>query len=239
MEPQRKRLNLVIAVVAVALVIIIPSTYSYYISTHKPPVITTNNNSASDTMMFSFHYHNISQDSATFNSYNATSTLNENGIPYATLQSTMKGNAIAIGNRPNAFMIYLVLNISGKISYGLKPSGLTISVESLSGTQSPFTAYIRDALMQVDYMSTYRKPVNVTSTSTSDQNLNLKFLNYTGLQKNQTFHFSLTNIISTVGVWDNALQYNTTYGLSITTSLQGLPKPVSTTLYIYFINLKT
>lgn len=237
MELQRKRLQLVIAVIAIVLIIVVPSMYYFYISNNKPPVITSSNDSASHTLMFSFQYNNFSQDSASFKNYGANSTMRENGIPYVTLRSTMNGNVWAFGNHPNAFMDYLVLNVSGKISHGLRASGMTISVEPLSGSQSPFTAYIGESLTQVDYMSVYKKPVNVTSFAGS-QNLNLKFLNNTLSQRDHVFNYSLTDTISTVAGFDTNLQYNTTYGLSITTTLLGLPKPVSTTLYIFFINMQ-
>ena len=232
MSPKGKKLLIAISAVLIAVIVVFPSVYLLYTSSKQAKLIV-NNGSASYTFMFGFSHNNQSINSVSFKSYSTTTTLDEGGLQ-TILEARMNGSAYASSDQPNVFFINLFLNLSGRLPYNLTPTFLTISVGALPGSPASFLSHIGNNIAQ--WNSRYQKPVNI-STSEGGENLKMAFLNDTGLNRNQTFSFSLTDFILSPAGQALGLQYNTTYGLSITASLSGLSQPVSTTLYIFFIDV--
>ena len=243
MSPKRKRLVIVISAVVVAIVIIVPSVYVLYTKQE----ISVKEGTASYTSIGDF-YERGSNNKSMINSYNATTVITEQGNNGFHLDASMFGDAYGTGSyganiKLHALAFDLFFYLNGTLPYNLHPSGLVISVAPVAGSTSLFKSYLIDNVGQNDYGNPVGEaPNNVTASGTGTGNytflnLNLALLNDAGLRTNQTFHFSLTDCIQSHGQSDASLQYNTTYGISVTASLEGLSKPVSTTLYLFFIDI--
>lgn len=240
MNSRKKKVKFVISAIAVAVVVILTSIYAFY-DNPKSEAITVSQKDASYTWVSDFFVAG-NQNPMHLNKSNFTSSalITEKGGDVSTLNSSiLDGNAYgnASGLAPSPFFFSLTLRVSGILHFNILPSTLNISVAPLPGSTSSFESYINNNITQGNSIP-YSGPDNVSVVNFAQRNLSLRFYNDSGLSRNQSFHFSTEDQI-TGGLQQpyisSALEYNTTYGMSITASLTGLPKPVSTNLYLFFI----
>lgn len=254
-EPKRKRVLISISAVAVAVVVIVASLYALQ---PRQPQITVKEGSNSYTLMGDFFNDTDGvKPPYSFNNYSATTiftetgpdqnyglNFTETGSENYSLNSSMSGTAFSLFENAYYFVFVLYLYLRGNLPYNLHPSGLVISVEPVPGSTPAFRSYFKNTVSLTDYGLALGTPmpVNASVASTApgfsgSSNLSLSLLNDTGLRSNQTFYFSLVDAILSMGGPPVALHYNTTYGLSVTASFEGLSKPVSVTLYLFFIGV--
>lgn len=241
MSPKRKQLFITISAVAVVAIVIVASFYALQ---PKEPQITVKEGSNSYTFIGDFINETNTANVPSFLNYSATSTFTETGGKNYSLNASMHGSAYGSGLGPPSFVFDLFFYLAGILPYNLHPSGLEISIEPVPGSTPAFTSYLKNTVFQNDYfVFSTPKPVNVSVSGKApgfpgSLNLNLTLLNDSGLRPNQTFYFSLTDTIESASAAPFvSLQYNTSYGLSVTASLEGLSNPVSVTLYLFFIDI--
>ena len=234
MSPRKKRLVMVISAVIVAIIVVVPSLYLLQTKQNNPE-ITVKEGSSSYT--FTGDFFSAYSYPLNFVGPNAATLIAENGYYNFSTHASMYGGVEDIGGAWHSPSIGAVFNFTGKLPYDLHPSGLRISLNTINGSGPVFTSYV-DNGYQYDASDFTKLPVNVSEGSTvvnGGHNLNLKFSNDTGLKSNQSFNFSLQDVINIQGT--DSLQYNTTYGISVTATLEGLPEPVSTTLFLFLIDI--
>lgn len=239
MTPKMKLLLRVTFAITVATVLAVPSIYLLLGQSE----IAVEEGSASYT--FTGNFFNTSGQTPSFSNLNTTTTIAEKGFSDFALHASMSG--YAFGEESNVSLLYfsLSLQLKGNLSFNLHPTGLDIAVAPLSNSTSTFRTYFGRSVTQHDTNTAYdlifQKSDNVSSSG-GGLNLNLALLNDTNLRPTQTFNFSVWDIITNLVIPANSsigipIQYNTTYGISVTASLEGLSEPVSTTLYLFFIDV--
>lgn len=234
--PQReKRLVIVASVVLVAVVIIVPTVYLFHIRP-KYPEISVQDESATHTYIGDF-FNTSYNNSQSFGNYSATTLISEKGGGGTYhIQSSMSGRAneppyILRGNN-RSFDITLSLIVNGTLPSNLKPTGLEISVLPLTAFGPTFSDYVDSSTHQY-----FSLELNNVSASQGDNYANLTFLNDSISNPHANFNFSVEDKVICSGPFPFPLQYNTTYGISVTARLLGLSEPVSTTLYLFFIDI--
>ncbi len=224
--------------IAVAIALVVPSLYILYMG---QPEIAVEEGSASYSLRGDFF--NTNGSTLSFSNLNATTLIAEKGFNDFALRTSMSGFAWSDKSSNPLLYFVMTLYVSGNLSYNLHPSGLRITAAPLSNSTYTFKTYFGRSVAQYDNGYDLISPqVDNVSKSGGGLDLNLSLLNDSGLRQPQTFNFSVMDIItnqlmllnSSIGI---PVQYNTTYGISVTASLEGLSNPVSTTLYLFFIDV--
>lgn len=234
-----KRNLAAVSAVIVAIVIIVPSLLLVDMNT---PSYKVSEGSSTYTMIGNLFGNNSISDS--FSHLTASTVISEAGNNPDHINAVMSGSTLDLEqNNTLGFQLFLVVN--GSIPGNLHPTGLTISVLPLYGMSWEFSDYVNN-------YTTQNKGVRITPTSSSppashnvtaaqgETQLNFTFKNDTGLKQNQTFNFFLMDLIDCGGIGiptELALNYYTTYGISVALNLVGLNKPVYSVFYIYFTSI--
>lgn len=235
---------MLIAISAVAVAVVVIGA-SLYVLHQRQPQITVKEGSASFTFIGDFFSSNSVNPLFT-NSYNATTLISEKGSSDFSLHASMQGSLYGFGQKKHIFAFFLNFHFNGSLPYNLHPTGLQFSVEPIKGSTPAFKSYITSFLEQSDVGGGAPTPmpdnVSLSTTGPGESfglNLNLTLLNDSNLKSNQNFNFSVWDHINSDAVAGSSdvLQYNTTYGISVTASLTGLSEPVSDTFYLFFIDI--
>lgn len=241
MNPKEiRKISRVLIVLVVVVLIALPVLYSGYIKTGYE--LNVEESSANYTWISSFQ--NISSTSPLFlRNYSSSSLLvlspfsGKGESQVSSFNATLGGATYTGGpDSPFDFSLDLTLRLSGNLTSELKPSGISISIKPIQGSSIRFSNYLYANLIQTSPGLGNYSASNVTSHFLTESNLlKLNLYNQSNTKQNQRYHFSTYDFISTSIA--NGLKYNTTYGISITASLNGLSKPISDTLYLFFINI--
>lgn len=241
MTQSRKRISIVVSAIVVAVIVMVPSVYVLYLKP-KPIEMTVDQGAKSYTFIGDF-FNYTSVNPIFFDTYGCTTLISEKGHGNFSINASMFGNAYGYGTDNHFFGSGLFFTLNGTLPYNINPSAGNIMIRPLNGSTQSFKSDFYATDYQTAPTPGQSAPKNVTTSfapGSSFYKLDLNFQNDTGLKPKQTFNFSIVDFITfgdTSPPTPNNLQYNTTYGISVTASLSGLSKPVSVTLYLFFIDV--